>query len=251
MISWQTVYLDTVDSTNNELKRRADAGAPEGLVVIAGRQTSGRGRQGRSFQSPAGKGLYLSALLRPETVPAEAAALTAWTAVAVCDGIEAACSLRPGIKWTNDLIVNGRKLCGILVEGRTDGQRLRYLAVGIGINVGHAPEDFEPPIRSTAVSLSMALGKPVDSAGLTVHLLQALDRMRADFPARKAEWLSRYRQNCLTVGRRVMLLRGEEMRDAFAEGIGDDFGLIVRYPDGRRETVTSGEVSVRGMLGYV
>jgi len=251
LINWQTVYLDTVDSTNNEIKRRAEAGAPQGLVVIAGEQTKGRGRQGRFFQSPKGRGLYLTALLRPELAAAELMNLTAWTAVAVCDGIESACSLRPKIKWTNDLIVNNKKLCGILVESKVEGPHLDFVAVGIGINVNHAAEDFDPEVRSVATSLTMALGNPVSMTELTGCILRSLEEMYAAFSARQPTWLERYRADCLTTGREVLLVRGDRTQPAFAEGISDDFGLIVRYPDGRRETITYGEVSVRGLLGYV
>ena len=101
---------------HREAKRQAMAGAPDGLVIVSEEQTGGRGRRGRSFQSPKGKGLYLTALLRPRLDPSQVADITAWVAVAVCDGIEAACGVRPQIKWTNDLVLNGRKLCGILTE---------------------------------------------------------------------------------------------------------------------------------------
>ena len=101
--------LETIDSTNTEAKRQAMAGAPDGLVIVSEEQTGGRGRRGRSFQSPKGKGLYLTALLRPRLDPSQVADITAWVAMAVCDGIEAACGVRPQIKWTNDLVLNGKK----------------------------------------------------------------------------------------------------------------------------------------------
>jgi BirA family biotin operon repressor/biotin-[acetyl-CoA-carboxylase] ligase len=97
----------------------------------------------------------------------------------------------------------------------------------------------------------MALGKPADTEALVTHILHALDRLCAEYPARQAQWLERYRRDCLTVGREVMLMRSGAAERAFAEGIGEDFGLAVRYPDGRRETITWGEVSVRGLLGYI
>ena len=112
----QLMCLDVVDSTNTECKRQAMSGAQEGLVVTAEEQTGGRGRRGRGFQSPKGKGLYLSALFRPDLEPGQVSDFTAWVAVAVCDGIEACCGIRPQIKWTNDIILNGKKLVGILTE---------------------------------------------------------------------------------------------------------------------------------------
>ena len=108
-IGSQLLCLDVIDSTNTECKRRAMDGAPEGLVVTAEEQTGGRGRRGRGFQSPRGKGLYLSALFRPDVEPSQVSDFTAWVAVAVCDGIEACCGIRPQIKWTNDIVLNGNE----------------------------------------------------------------------------------------------------------------------------------------------
>ena len=125
--------LETIDSTNTEAKRQAMAGAPDGLVIVSEEQTGGRGRRGRSFQSPKGKGLYLTALLRPRLDPSQVADITAWVAVAVCDGIQAACGVRPRIKWTNDIVLNGKKLAGILTELglESESNALEYLVTGI------------------------------------------------------------------------------------------------------------------------
>ncbi len=243
--------LDCVDSTNREIKRLAAQNAPDGLVVTARRQTAGRGRSGRTFHSPEGCGLYLSALLRPQLPPEAVAHLTAWTAVAVCDAIEAVCSIRPQIKWINDLILNEKKLCGILTElivtdGRPDG-----VVVGIGINVNHRPEDFPPDLRDTATSLSMELGREVDMEELTHGLVLALDRLYAAFPAQKGDYLGRYRAGCLTVGRPVRLTTPAQTRQAVALGIDENFRLLVELPDGTREAVRTGEASVRGLHGYL
>ena len=115
-IGRELLCFDTIDSTNNELKRRAVSGTVDGTVILADQQTGGRGRRGRSFVSPAGKGLYLSAALRPQCPLSEISTLTAWTAVALCDAVESVCGVRPGIKWPNDLVLNRKKLCGILTE---------------------------------------------------------------------------------------------------------------------------------------
>ena len=253
LLGRQVVCLEIVDSTNTEVKRRAADGALEGLAVLADQQTGGRGRRGRSFQSPPGQGLYLSVLLRPPVPPAQAVNLTAWVAVAVCDGIEEACGIRPGIKWPNDIIWDGKKLCGILTEMELEGETgtLQWVIPGIGTNVTQQPEDFSPDVRPVAASLAMT-GHPVTRARLAVCQLRALDRMYRDFlDGNQARWLERYRQNCITLGRQVLLVRGDRREEAFAEAIGEDFSLVVRHPDGTRETVSSGEVSVRGLLGYV
>ena len=242
-----------MDSTNNEIKRRAVDAVPDGLVVLAGEQTGGRGRRGRSFVSPAGKGLYLSALLRPDCPLEQVSALTAWTAVAVCDAVEELGGSRPGIKWPNDVILDGRKLCGILTELELEAETaaLRYVVVGLGLNVSQTEADFGPEVAPVAVSLAQALGRAPRRAEAAGAVIAALDRMAADFPHRRAEWLERYRADCLTLGRPVRLLRAGGEEAAVAEAVDESFALVVRRPDGRRETVSSGEVSVRGLLGYV
>lgn len=245
--------LDTIDSTNTECKRRAMSGAPEGLVALAEEQTGGRGRLGRTFQSPKGCGLYLSALLRPRLEPADVADFTAWVAVAVCDGIEAACGVRPRIKWTNDLVLEGKKLCGILTELGLESETnsLQYMVTGIGINVNHRPEDFSEDVRPIATSLAQVLGRPVRRAPLAAEVIRALDRMYAAFPQGKGEYLEKYRADCLTPGNPVQLITPASRQEAYAVEVDDDFRLVVELPDGSRRALSAGEVSVRGMYGYV
>lgn len=252
-IGSQLVCLDTIDSTNTECKRRAMNGAPEGLVVTAEEQTGGRGRRGRGFQSPRGKGLYLSALFRPDLDPARVTDFTAWVAVAVCDGIEACCGLRPQIKWTNDIVLEGKKLVGILTELGLEGESntLDYIVTGIGVNVNQAPEDFSEEIRTMAISLSQVLGRPVRRAELCAQIVLALDRMYAGYPEDRAEYLSKYRAGCITTGHQVQLITPTARRQAFALEIDDDFNLVVELYNGKKETICAGEVSVRGMYGYV
>ena len=245
--------LDVIDSTNTECKRRAMAGEPEGLAVMAEEQTGGKGRRGRSFQSPKGCGLYLSLLLRPRLEPAAVTDFTAWVAVAVCDSIQAACGVRPRIKWTNDLVLNGKKLCGILTELGLESETncLEYMVPGIGINVNHRPEDFSEDVRAIATSLAIELGHPVRRADLAAELIRALDRMYRSFPDNKQEYLDRYRADCLTPGNRVQLITPTSRQEATALAIDDDFRLVVELPDGARKALSAGEVPVRGMYGYV
>lgn len=247
------VCLDSVDSTNNYAKKLADEGAPHGTVVLTELQTGGRGRQGKSFSSPAGKGLYLSVLLRPELPPAEVIDLTAWTAVAVCGALEEVTGERPGIKWTNDLILHSKKLCGILTEMGLEAEsgQLQYVVIGIGINISQTAEDFGAELAPIATSLELAMGRPVRRAELAAAVIRHLDRMMLDFPAKRAEYLARYRDACVTTGHEVRLIQRGESRTAFAENIDESFALVVRHEDGTRETITAGDVSVRGLLGYV
>ena len=249
----ELVCLDIIDSTNTECKRRAEAGAPHGLVVVSREQTGGRGRLGRSFQSPKDCGLYFSLLLRPRLSPLEVVDFTAWTAVAVCDAIEQVCGLRPRIKWTNDLVLNGKKLCGILTEMslNRDTNALEYLVAGIGINVNHKKEDFDPELRDIATSLSMELGKNVDLSVLAAALIENMARMYSVFPQNKQEYLERYRADCMTTGHQVQLITPASRQQARAIAIDDEFRLVVELPDGSQKALSAGEVSVRGMYGYV
>lgn len=247
------IWLDNIDSTNNYAKKLADEGAPHGTVVLTEYQTGGRGRLGKTFSSPAGKGLYLSVLLRPDLPPMDVVNLTAWTAVAVCNAIENVVGERPGIKWTNDLILHNKKLCGILTEMGLEAEsgQLQYVVVGIGINISQTENDFGDELIPIATSLELALGRKVRRADLAVSVIRQLDRMMQDFPEKKDEYLSLYRSDCVTTGHEVRLIQKAESRTAFAEGIDDDFALLVRWPDGTHETITAGDVSVRGLLGYI
>ncbi|MCD8340659.1 MAG: biotin--[acetyl-CoA-carboxylase] ligase [Clostridiales bacterium] len=247
------LVFQSIDSTNNYLKREEEH-LPSGTVAVANEQTGGRGRRGRTFQSPGEVGVYLSALLRPDVEPAKALDLTAYVAVAVCEGIEAATGLQPEIKWTNDIVIQGRKICGILTEMmlESESMTLRSIVTGIGINVNQREEDFPEDIRAMAGSLAMMTGAPVRRGRLTAEIINALDRMYTDWSAGGTDYLERYRRRCLTLGREVQLLHPDDtVEPAFAEDVDEQFGLVVRMPDGTRRTVTSGEVSVRGLYGYV
>lgn len=247
------ICLDCIDSTNNYAKQLAGEGAPHGTVILTEQQTGGRGRLGKSFSSPAGKGLYLSVLLRPDLPPAEVINLTAWIAVAICDAIEECVGLRPGIKWTNDLICSSKKLCGILTEMslETESGQLQYVIVGVGLNISQTEADWGEDLTPIAISLEQALGRSVRRADLAAAVIRSLDRMVQDFPSKKDDYLERYRADCVTTGHEVRLIQKDESRTAFAEDIDDEFALVVRWGDGTLETITAGDVSVRGLLGYV
>ncbi len=245
-------WFDTIDSTNTRAKEMAISGAPHGTVLIAGTQTGGRGRLGRQFDSPAGQGVYLSVILRPEYPPQGIMHLTCAAAVAMCDAVQKAAMFRPRIKWTNDLVFGGKKLGGILTELSVSPQTglVSYAVVGIGINCTQAAADFPAPLQNMAASLSMVAGKPVDPARLAGEMISALHKMDQTLH-NKAEILSCYRSDCMTVGQQIVLLRGEQRRYGTALDVSDDGGLLVRFTDGTVETVDSGEVSVRGMYGYI
>ena len=245
--------LDTVESTNNLCKTLAAQGAPDGTVILADHQTGGRGRMGRSFFSPPGMGVYLSVILRPDTAPQNLLHLTCAFAAAMCDAVERACGLRPEIKWTNDLIHGGRKLSGILTELSIEAEsgRVQYAVLGIGVNCGQKPGDFPPEVADKAGSLSMAVGGPVDRNRLAAEMIRSSEELSRTLLTEKACWMEKYRRDCMTIGKDVEVLRFDAMEKGRALDVDENGGLVVRYPDGREETVSSGEVSVRGLYGYV
>ena len=244
--------FDALDSTNTYAKKAAQEGAADGLVVIAAEQTGGRGRLGRAFHSPK-KGLYLTALLRPDLPGAAVMPVTALAAVAATAAVERTCGLRPGIKWTNDLVLGGRKLAGILTELGLEGEsgRVQYIAVGVGVNVNEDAADFPPELAPIATSLALETGAPVSRLALAAALIEELDKAYAALGGDLGVYRRAYRENCVTLGREVRILGGGAERRGLAEDVDEDFGLIVRRTDGARETVRSGEVSVRGLYGYV
>lgn len=246
-------WFDTIDSTNDRLKDLAAQGAPHGTVLIAGQQTRGRGRLGRSFHSPAGKGIYLSVLLRPGCEAKQLMHLTCATAVAMCDAVESTAGYRPGIKWINDLMANGKKLGGILTELSVDpgSGMVRSAIIGIGINCSHAREDFPSSIRDIAISLEAVTYKPVPTAQLAAAMVNALWQMDAGLLSHKEIIMERYRENCLTLDREIVLHRADGQRTATAIDIDEDGALLVRFANGNMEAVSSGEVSVRGLSGYM
>ena len=243
-------YFSSTDSTNTQAKKLAAEGAPHGTVLLADHQTEGRGRLGRSFHSPANSGLYLSVLLRPHCKPTELMHLTCAAAVAVCDGIEAAVGICPGIKWTNDLVIKNRKIAGILTElsiSPKDGTA-EYAIIGIGINCCQQPGDFPEELSGIAGSLTMATGSAVSRELVAAKVIEALAQMDL---AQKAQIMARYRSNCVTLNREVSLIRKNEAVHAYALDVDDNGALIVQFADGTQEAVSSGEVSVRGMYGYM
>lgn len=245
-------WFDSIGSTNDHIRSLAKAGAPHGTAVLAGHQTSGHGRRGRSFHSPEGVGVYLSILLRPGCTPPELMHLTCATAVAMCDAVENAAGIRPGIKWTNDLVFGKRKLGGILTElGFTANGMVDYAIIGIGINCCQRAGDFPEEIRDMAGSLAMVTGRDIDRSRVAAAMLEALLQMDAALLTGKADTLRRYREDCVTLGQKVVLVRGEEKRYGKALEIDENGALIVEFDHGNREIVNSGEVSIRGMYGYV
>lgn len=243
--------LASCGSTNAELKREA-ADLPDGSVLVAGTQTAGRGRLGHSFYSPAGTGLYLSVLLRRSFAAAEAPLITAAAAVAVCRALQDI-GIEAGIKWVNDIYVQGKKVCGILTEGGfgLETGRLEYAVVGIGINIAPPPGGFPPTLSSVAGALYQAPQAGARNR-LAALLLRRLWEVYDNFDGR--EFVEAYRSLNFLVGKDIFVYAvGRQDREeapdtgvaAEAVGIDDDCRLLVRYRTGKEEALSSGEVSVR------
>ncbi len=251
---WQNTLMcyDSISSTNDLAKEMAKNGAPEGTVIVSTAQTAGRGRLGRSFHAPAGLGLYFSVILRPDCPPEKLLHLTCAAAVAACNAVAACTGSRPKIKWTNDLVIGKKKLGGILTElSVSQAGMVDWAVIGIGINCLHRREDFPPELQSIATSLLLSQNQAVSPGCLAAYLIQALYEMRRELFRQKDAILQSYRQDCMTVGHSIVLLRGESRRYGTALDIDRNGGLVVRFDDGTVETVQSGEISVRGLYGYV
>ncbi len=247
---WQDsiIFLESIDSTNTYAKELARNGAPEGTVVIANQQTGGRGRLGRSFSSPAGMGIYMSVIMRPDCLPEELMHLTCAAGVAAGDAIVRIGCPMPSIKWTNDLVLHRKKLGGILTELSVDpvSRKVEWAVIGLGINC--CQTSFPEDIRQIAISLGISQSQRIQ---LMAELVRMLCSMRQYLFTVKDGIMEDFRHRCITIDQEISILRGEEVRHGKAVDVDNDGGLVVAFPDGHQETVTSGEVSIRGMYGYV
>jgi BirA family biotin operon repressor/biotin-[acetyl-CoA-carboxylase] ligase len=229
-------------STNDDVKAAARAGEPEGLVIIADRQTAGRGRLRRAFFSPDGTGLYMSLLLRPDLSPAGPVLITAAAAVAVAEAVEQISGRSARIKWVNDIYLDGKKVCGILTEGAVgaDG-KLQYGVLGIGVNVAPPPGGFPEGLRDIACAV-FGCGAPEDArARLAAEILSRFHRFRA---LEERAFLPAYRERSMVLGKPVQVFLGEEVFPARAVSIDDDCRLIVETENGLLP-LCAGEVSIR------
>lgn len=237
-------WYEEVGSTNDVAKELADEGALHGEVVIAERQSAGRGRRGRSWSSPPRKNLYLSVVLRPDLPPARAPEVTLLAAVAVCQAVRRAGVASAAIKWPNDVLASGRKLAGVLTEMAAEVERVQWLVVGIGVNVNAAAGDFPDELRELATSLLIERGDPVPRALFAAALLTALeewlDRHAAEgFAPVRAAW----REMSDTLGREVRVRVGSADLVGLAEDVDETGALLVRTASGL-ERVVAGDVEM-------
>ena len=243
---------DSCDSTNLRAKEWAAQGAPNGALVLAETQTAGRGRLGRGWNSAKGQGLFMSVVLRPPFEAQRAPILTMLSAAAVSAALEEVCKVQALIKWPNDVIVNGKKVCGILAEMSADMDNVQWVVMGIGINVGQRIEDFPEEIRDKATSLLIETGRSFQRCALAGAVMRQMEQ-RYDqlMDAGEGAVVDYCRRHSATLGQEVLLVTREGSRKARAVDLADDGELIVENEQGQREKVVSGEVSVRGILGYV
>lgn len=237
------VYWEqAVESTNTKLLELANNGAASGTVLYADSQSGGRGRQGRSFLSPEG-GLYMSMLLRPDCGVEKCSQLTPLAAVAVHRALKACTGLHADIKWPNDLLLGGKKLCGILTELSFDQKGKPQIIIGIGINLN--TPSFPEELRDIACSVYSHSGKSIKKEALLELLIKELDDCIERWQREGCFFLEEYRQLCICTDREVMVISGSESRKARALNINDDLSLLVQYEDGSQESLYSGEVSLR------
>lgn len=238
--------FDSVSSTNDVARELAASGASEGLCVIAREQTAGRGRQGRSWSSPPGEGLYLSVILRPQVNASGSAMITLAAAVAVAETLRLDFQAAADIKWPNDVLVRGRKICGILVEAAIEGDRLQYAVMGIGVNI--AQRSFHDQIGDSATSLLLETGRVVLPEDFVEAMLPRLEHWYAAAMSRPARVIGRWEE--LSASAHDCLVRVESS-DGAVEGVTRGLtaigALIVELANGERREIVSGEVKVRAV----
>lgn len=245
----QSIYFyEETDTTNNRARELALEGAPEGTLVVAEKQTAGRGRRGKVWESPLGTGIWMSLVLRPQIMPVEASVLTLLCGLATAEAIEAETGLSAGIKWPNDILINGKKAVGILTEMDCEMSQVHFVIPGIGINVNTT--SFPPEIADIATSLYLECGKTVSRRRLVHKVLERLEEHYETFlrTGSFTAMLEDYRKHCITLGKEVHVL-GREPFFAEALDITPEGELLVRRADnGKEEVVFSGEVSIRGVI---
>lgn len=245
------LYFPETDSTNTRAKHFGDEGASHGTLVVAEKQTGGKGRRGRSWESPAGSSVYMSILLRPEIQPNQAPMLTLVMAQSVAEAICTVTGQRAWIKWPNDIVVNGKKVCGILTEMSTEIQWINHVVIGVGINVN--TESFPEELAKTATSLYLENGKRWRRAPLIAEVMKQFERYYDLFiqAGDLSGILNEYNSLLVNQGREVRVLEPGHEYNGHAVGINETGELLIRTTDGQIRKVYAGEVSVRGIYGYV
>ena len=239
-------FMPTVGSTNAEIKKLAAKGYPQGTTVIAETQMDGKGRLGRVWQSPPETGLWFSFLLKPELSPLHIAGITLACGMGVCMAIRNCTGLDARIKWPNDIIVNNKKVCGILTEMSAEADKINYAVVGIGINVN--TEFFPEEIRHKATSLMLEKGERFERKTLFQNVLAETEKYLKTYEDTYGIFImEEYKKYCATLGKEVSVIRGNKTLCGTAVDIAETGDLIIRTSDGEMLNIHSGEVTVQGI----
>lgn len=246
----KVVYFDEVDSTNTRAKELGGQDAPHGTLVVADKQNAGKGRRGRQWTSPSGESIYMTILLRPDMDPSKAPQLTLVMAMSVAQAIKEE-NLDAQIKWPNDIVLNRKKICGILTEMSTEIDYINHVVIGVGINVNgtEIPEE----LKETATSLRIEAGKSLQRSSLIANVMKHFEANYEEFIKVQDLGFLQDDYNALLVNcrKQVTIIGAKESYPALAHGINQTGELIVEREDGSIEEIYSGEVSVRGIYGYV
>lgn len=244
-------YYDSIDSTNKMAKDIAFV-EKEGVIVVAEEQTKGRGRLGRTWESPKKKGIYFSVILKPQMTPMKVAKLTLIGAAAVCLSLKEM-GIESKIKWPNDIVINGKKVCGILTEMNSELNMINYVIIGIGVNVNLEESEIPEDIKHKATSLKIEAKNRIDRKKLLGTILSKFEELY--IPFRDEENISRTIEICrnssAVIGKEIKVMNGSTYKLGRALDINEAGELIVEFEDGNIENVFSGEISIRGVEGYI
>lgn len=245
------IYYEQLDSTNTKVSQLAKQGAEHGIIVVAGHQTAGKGRRGRLWESPAEDNIYMSILLRPDFETAKAPMLTLMMAYSVAKVLQANGFSDIQIKWPNDLVLSGKKVCGILTEMHLQGTAIDHVVVGVGVNVN--TQSFSEELVDKATSLFLEYGKHIDKEQIIVDIAETFMKEYNRFAKEGNLAFMQEEYNSILVNRNkeVRVLEPENEYTAYALGINETGELVVRLEDGTERSVYAGEVSMRGIYGYI
>jgi len=236
-------YYDAVESTNLIAGELAQHGAPEGVVVLADQQLGGRGRGSHSWHSPARVGIYCSIILRPKMAPAKVQLITLMVSVAIVKAVALLTGLSPRVKWPNDILINDKKVAGILLESRVRGAETVYSVIGFGINVNNGSADFPEDMRENASSLLLELGESVDRSKLVVEIFSELEKIYHSFQRENfSVVLQQWRHHSSTLGQRVRIWQRDQSTEGVAVDLTEEGGLLLKVEGGKQIVVHAGEV---------
>ena len=247
----QLVVFSETDSTNDQAKKLAEEGAGQGLLVVSDSQTAGKGRRGRSWESRVGEGIFMTLLLKPDIAPGNASMLTLVMALAVRAGIRQVTGIDTQIKWPNDVVLNGKKLVGILTEMSAQMNYIEYLVTGIGINANL--REFPEELEDKATSLQKEIGHKVNRSALIAECMEKIEENYEIFVKTQdlSGLMAAYQEALVNQDQQVRVLEPGHEYTGVARGINAMGELLVEKEDGTITEVYAGEVSVRGLYGYV